>query len=190
MSQRKSSAMSSSSSAATTHKVTTVVCPEVALPSDLKRSFKHREMGGNVFSRPISSSSSSSVSTYKGKNHWDKETRKLTSNEQFKAKKEELQGIMGNIKEYNAHATLGKSRRQYEEERLVALGVMPKKQDKMPLRIHLRIEKVQKVRAVKRNEELKQSDEVIASSQKKVVGKRKLQQQQEKDQKKKKFKKY
>ena len=153
----------SSSSSSSSSKVMTAVCPDIALPTDIKRGIKHRQTGWNVFHRPISSSSSSSFTKHANKKAAD-DKKPLSNHEEFKAKKEEQRQILGNIKEFNAHATLGKSRRQYEEERLVALGVQPKKQEKMPFKIKLRIEKVQKNREKKRSEELKQSDEVIAKS--------------------------
>jgi hypothetical protein len=70
----------------------------------------------------------------------------------------------------------------------VALGVQPKKQEKMPFKIRLRIEKVQKVRESKRKEELKQSDEVTAKNM--ILGNNKRKKQEEQNEKKKKFKKY
>jgi hypothetical protein len=153
-------------SSSATKKYKTVTCPEAALPPDLMINRRAREASGGdrlSWSVPTASSSSSSYSSERN-GRGKREKHPLTENEEFRAKREELRKMTFSVKEFNAHAELGSSRKKFDADRLTRLGVLPPKQTKMPFKIRLRIEAAQKKRATKKMTELRESHEVVAKS--------------------------
>lgn len=142
--------------------IKTVVCGDIPLPQDIKKSrpFTSRPQSADR-DRPAFRASTLPFKRGFGKGRGKKLSKE---DEEFLAKKEELRSFMSNIKEFNAHSELGKSRRQFEEDRLTQLGALPLKQAKMPFKVRLRIESAQKKRENRKSSELKESDEVIAVS--------------------------
>jgi hypothetical protein len=75
----------------------------------------------------------------------------------FSAKKEELEGFMKDIKNFNSNMEIGKSKRKIIEDKLTKLGAPPVKPQKQPLKLKIALGNFRKGRDQKRLEQAKES---------------------------------
>lgn len=147
--------------------IETVVCPEERLPEFFRKKPRFGDGPRNNSSWPSSSSPSSS--SFQSSSKKDRPTSSAPSaDESSKSVKDELKGIMKSIKQFNTEAQQGKEKRKSAQDRLTALGAMPLKQQKMPLKMRLAIMQSREKKQRHREEIERQSEVVTVNTLKKI----------------------
>ncbi len=142
-----------------------VVCPEIGLPEDMRKRSQNSNRNPSP-ERPSSSpqKSNKTIGIAKSLGGNFNAIQSVQKNEL--ETKSDFREFFGTLKEYNANAELGTSRRKFAEDRLTQLGAIPLKQQKMPFKVRLRIMEAEAKREKRRRDELQESHEISADYQK------------------------